>query len=462
MKGVSRIMTTNKIYYIEEVDSKTNKVYYFAHDRIPKNKNGHRSPERNLLDPFFHGRYVLCNQFLKEYCRSLGEVREITVKDAKKMRYVYEIGTSGPPANWLGGYDSSRRNLFDLLAIHRPNVLKSAAKRKCIIHIDQGWEGFPLLETKVLKSVGVPRDYYDVLYTSLEKYKIPPSQLLITTSNLKEKEIHDKYYGNKKDKINIIPSISFCGLLKYQNGPDAISFEEQIEYKSTAKDMKSFSCLNRVTRQHRMTLGVMLNYYNLLDPKICDFSHSKFLGGHPKQSTVPITHRHAIPAGWDPHPSFTRENADNFLLQLPRVLDQEDFNKNHVWTMFKDTYLRTWFSLTSETAFNEERKTCLFMSEKIFKPMLCHHPFVVVSHPNSLAQLKQLGFKTFDKWWDESYDAIVSPTARMDAICKLTQELTNKSDIEWLDMYKDMQEVLEHNFNHMTVMEKIDYSEFLQ
>ena len=206
----------------------------------------------------------------------------------------------------------------------------------------------------------------------------------------------------------------------------------------------------------------MLNYYNLLDPKICDFSHSKFLGGHPRQSTLPITHRHAIPGGWEAHPSFTKENANDFLSTLPRVLDQEDFNKNHVWTMFKDTYLRTWFSLTSETAFNEERKTCLFMSEKIFKPMLCHHPFVVVSHPNSLAHLKQLGFKTFDKWWDESYDAIVSPTARMDAICKLTQELTNKSDIEWLDMYKDMQEVLEHNFNHMTVMEKIDYSEFLQ
>ncbi len=445
-------------YFIDPLSAQTNKVYYFAHDRIPKNKNGHRSPERNLMDPFFHGRYVLCNQFLKEYCRTVGEVEEITLKDAKRMRYIYEIGTSGPPANWLGGYDSSRRNLFDLLAIHRPNVLKSAAKRKCIIHIDQGWEGFPLLETKVLKSVGVPRDYYDVLYTSLEKYKIPPSQLLITTSNLKEKEIHDKYYGNKKDKINIIPSISFCGLLKYQNGADAISFEEQIEYKSTAKDMKSFSCLNRVTRQHRMALGVMLNYYNLLDPKICDFSHSKFLGGHPKQSTVPITHRHAIPGGWDPHPSFTRENANNFILKLPLVLDQEDFNKNHVWTMFKDTYLRTWFSLTSETAFSEEHETCLFMSEKIFKPMLCHQPFVVASHPNSLAQLKQLGFKTFDKWWDEHYDTIVTPTARMEAICKLTQELTNKSDSEWLEMYKDMQEVLEHNFNHMTAMRGIDYS----
>ena len=90
--------------------------------------------------------------------------------------------------------------------------------------------------------------------------------------------------------------------------------------------------------------------------------------------------------------------------------------------------------------------------------MLCHQPFVLVSHPNSLAQLKKLGFKTFDKWWDEHYDTIVTPTARMEAICKLTEELTNKSDSEWLEMYKDMQEVLEHNYNHMTTMQGIDYS----
>jgi hypothetical protein len=143
------------------------------------------------------------------------------------------------------------------------------------------------------------------------------------------------------------------------------------------------------------------------------------------------------------------------------VLDQKDFNQNHVWTMFKDTYLRTWFSLISETAFNEEHKTTCFLSEKIFKPMLCHQPFVLVGHPNSLAWLKKLGFKTFDKWWDEAYDGMINPTNRMQAIMDLTVQLTNKSDSEWLEMYKDMKEVLEHNYNHLDTMKGIDYTDAL-
>ena len=437
------------------------KKYYFAWDRMPFNKKGIRTPDRNLMDTWFDGRYILCNQFLKEYCRHVGDYEDVSLRDAKKLKFIYEIGTSGPPANWLGGYDSPRHNLFDLLHIHRPIVVQSMRKRRAILHIDQGWEGFPLIESKVLKSVGIPRDYYDVIYTKCEEYKIPPSQIIITTSNLLEKQVHEQHYGSRKEKINIVPSISFCGLLKYQNGQDAISFEEQIEYKSKAKKMKSFSCLNRVTRQHRMTLGVMLNYYKLLDPKISDFSHSAHLGGHPNQSAELITHRHAIPPDWDPHPAFTRGNANNFIEKLPCVLDQKDFNQNHVWTMFKDTYLRTWFSLISETAFNEEHKTTCFLSEKIFKPMLCHQPFVLVGHPNSLAWLKKLGFKTFDKWWDEAYDGMINPTNRIQAIMDLTIQLTNKSDSEWLEMYKDMQEVLEHNYNHLDTMKWIDYTDVL-
>lgn len=438
------------------------KQYNFAWDRIPYNQKGVRTPDRNLMDTWFDGRYMLSNQFLKEYCRHVGVYNDVSLRDAKKLNFIYEIGTSGPPANWLGGYDSPRHNLFDMLNVHRPIVMNAMRKRKCILHIDQGWEGFPLLERKVLKSIGVARDYYDVFYTTLSKYNIPPSQIIITTSNLLEKQVHEENYGGLEDKLNIVPSISFCGLLKYQNGPEAISFNEQIEYKSKAKKMKKFSCMNRVTRQHRMALGVMLNYYELLDPEISDFSHSKFLGGHPAQSQEPITHRHAIPPDWDPHPAFTRSNANDFIEKLPMVLDQADFNQNHVWTIFRDTYLRTWFSLIPETAFNEEHSTCLFFSEKIFKPMLMHQPFVIVGHPNSLAKLKELGFKTFDKWWDEHYDGIKSPTQRMQALVQLTKELSEKSDTEWLEMYKDMQEVLEHNYNHLDKMSYIDYSEVLK
>jgi len=447
--------------------------YYFVWDR-PLAENNY-----NLMDSRFAGRFAPGSNSLIPFCKQTGDCKDASLTEAKKLKkFIYQIGTLGSPANWFGGYRTGQRvNLFDVIQLSRPIVMKALQERRAILHIDQGWEGFPLMQNKTILDVDVipsdydsllytryvnePKNFYDVFYHNCEAYNILPSQIIITTSNLLEKQIHDKYYSDKQHKLNIVSSIPFCGLLKFHNQEDSISFEEQIKYKSDTTEMKSFSCLNRVTRQHRIALCVMLNYYNLLDPKISDISHSAHLGGHPGLSKEPIKPEHAIPYDWDSHPAFTSDNIDSFIKKLPCVLDQSDFNQNHVWTMFKETYLRTWFSLIPETAFNEERETACFLSEKIFKPMLCHQPFVLAGHPNSLAQLKQLGFKTFDTWWDESYDTIVTPTARMDAICKLTQELKNKSNAEWLEMYKDMQEVLEHNYKHLDEMGLIDYSESL-
>lgn len=453
----------------------SNKQQYFVYDRLPENSIA--PPNFNLNEPRFRGRYSVSSQSIRDYCKREGTYLDASLRDAKKIKFIYEIGTSGPGVSWLGGLGTGRVLLFDVLQLNRPIIMKALQERRAILHIDQGWEGFPLIENAAPPGDGLPEDYadmlysgivtnprnhYDVIYGSCEAYNIMPSQIIITTSNLKEKQIHDKHYSDRDSKLKIVSSIPLCGLLKKLNDKDAISFNTQIEYKSTAKELKSFSCLNRVTRQHRLALGLMLNYNKLLDPKICDFSHSSRLGGHPGLSTQPISSRHAVPYNWDSHPAFNQNNVEDFIGKLPYVLDQKDFNQNHVWTMFKQTYLNSWFSLITESAYNEEHQTSCFVSEKVFKPMLCHQPFVVAGHPDTLTYLKKLGFKTFDKWWDESYDYITNPTDRMQAIVDLCIHLVNKTNTEWLAIYKDMQEVLEHNYNHLEYMKYTDYSEVLK
>jgi len=81
--------------------------------------------------------------------------------------------------------------------------------------------------------------------------------------------------------------------------------------------------------------------------------------------------------------------------------------------------------------------------------MRAHHPFVLVSHTRSIEYLKKIGFKTFDKWWDESYDTIDDPVVRMDKICELVLKLKKKSQQEWLTIYQEMKPVLEHNYRHL-------------
>ena len=44
---------------------------------------------------------------------------------------------------------------------------------------------------------------------------------------------------------------------------------------------------------------------------------------------------------------------------------------------------------------------------------------------------------------------VENPTERLEKICKLIAQLNKLSKTEWIDLYKRMEPVLEHNYNHV-------------
>ena len=84
---------------------------------------------------------------------------------------------------------------------------------------------------------------------------------------------------------------------------------------------------------------------------------------------------------------------------------------------FPINYEKTYFTIVVETFF---RSPYYYISEKTFKGIQHLHPFVILGKPGILKQLKEWGFKTFDKWIDESYDLISDRVHRAD---KIVQEL---------------------------------------
>jgi hypothetical protein len=111
-------------------------------------------------------------------------------------------------------------------------------------------------------------------------------------------------------------------------------------------------------------------------------------------------------------------------------------------------YLTPWntsfLHVVSETVWQDK----IHFTEKVFKPIVLHQPFVVLQAPGSLAYLRSYGFKTFGDWWDESYDTIEDPTERMQAIADIVNSIGNKSLEELETMRMEMASVLEHNFRH--------------
>jgi hypothetical protein len=87
-----------------------------------------------------------------------------------------------------------------------------------------------------------------------------------------------------------------------------------------------------------------------------------------------------------------------------------------------------------------------FMS-KMGRALAFPTPFVVVGNFGILKHLKELGFKTFSNWFDESYDDIEDLNDRMNAISKLVENLKNITFQDQLKMRNEMLEVFEHNRN---------------
>jgi hypothetical protein len=87
-----------------------------------------------------------------------------------------------------------------------------------------------------------------------------------------------------------------------------------------------------------------------------------------------------------------------------------------------------------------------FPTEKTIRPMLLKKPFIVMGSKDYLAYLRQLGFWTFDHFWDEDYDGFCNRD-RFLKIIKLIDILAKKSKDELHDMYRQMQYVLDHNYN---------------
>jgi hypothetical protein len=114
------------------------------------------------------------------------------------------------------------------------------------------------------------------------------------------------------------------------------------------------------------------------------------------------------------------------------------YNEHALWQ-------QSFLHIVNETVFYEPK---LHLTEKIFKPIVASRPFLLVAAPGNLQYLKSYGFQTFDRWWDESYDAIQDPSARLDAISQQLADVCRRPWTEILQMFEDMHPVLEHNKKH--------------
>jgi hypothetical protein len=98
-----------------------------------------------------------------------------------------------------------------------------------------------------------------------------------------------------------------------------------------------------------------------------------------------------------------------------------------------------------------------FPTEKTWRAVASKTPFVVQGPTNFLKRLKKLGFKTFDRWWDESYDN--DPYEyKLTAILRVIDQI-NSLDIN--KVYNEMQPILEHNYNVFKNLSSVEFQKLI-
>ena len=110
-------------------------------------------------------------------------------------------------------------------------------------------------------------------------------------------------------------------------------------------------------------------------------------------------------------------------------------------------------------------------TEKTIRPMQFHRAFMVLGHYDTYEKLRDLGYETFHRFWDEDGMSHRDLEKRVACMVKNIKKISEMSGASFLSMYQEMQDVLDHNQalteyraskqqNEETLMGKIIYNYF--
>jgi hypothetical protein len=208
---------------------------------------------------------------------------------------------------------------------------------------------------------------------------------------------------------------------------------------------KKFITFNRITGNSRVYRSLFVG--ELINRKLLNFGHISYSADCPVHGSYHVNIKNAVDDNL-----IVKNYADYIITQLSKIplglrIDNADMKyiENDSMTLGPiDKLMQSFVYVVTETCFWETKK---HLTEKIFKPIVAKQPFLLLGCANNLEYLRSYGFKTFDRWWDESYDTIHDPVQRLRAVVDIIDHLC-KLDISTLEnMLKEMEDVLNYNHN---------------
>jgi|TARA_R110001606_G_C15402591_1_gene653330 hypothetical protein len=306
-----------------------------------------------------------------------------------------------------------------------------------------------------------------------KKYDIPTQKIILANGAFDLIEVAERIATQYNVPVFKVELVLDFELAQRGNEDSKGAKEKQLKVPKTLqvdKLRKTYLCMNRRWRLHRPLFVACLAANDMLDDGFVSLAPSddeKNWHDH-----VPGDNEGGV-FQWIEHCCERNAEMESWLLPKknmiqnlkPMYLDTEDLATNRARFTWRPGYLyaQSLVSVVTETNYftsfhsDNDRERSIFFSEKIFKPIAFEHPFIVVSTPNFLTSLKAIGYRTFDKLIDESYDNEQDDFKRM---CMVINELKRLSKLTYEEKAKFCEEaalICEHNRRILTRRKNFNY-----
>ncbi|MDP4026000.1 hypothetical protein Q8W71_25545 [Methylobacterium sp. NEAU 140] len=271
-----------------------------------------------------------------------------------------------------------------------PHVYQAMMQHKKLrLLIDMSNEGQPLLE-----------DWMTLLHNALDQRGIPSGQCVL----LQQNRMFFQQYRDWILKQQFEPMRIFA----YDYYPRRmIGYMENMEPLLAVKAglrSKFYTCLNFTPRPNRTSVVSWLMVNDYITKGYVSFGSFDLRkkGQHSPEL-----------CSWFPEIYEIQKGLQILLPHLPLVIDLDPASQAPPEFELGPPYIYadSYFSIVTETEVSGG--DMVRITEKVIKPLAMYHPIIIIGNPYSLQLLKGLGFKTFDGFFDETYDLILDPSARV-------------------------------------------------
>jgi hypothetical protein len=295
---------------------------------------------------------------------------------------------------------------------------------------------------------------YEYCYKWLSDFSnkngLSKDNFIFVSSNLISTEVKDRYVINNsiEDNFTIIGFNYFFHRLWFHTHNFHRDFSEDFynnvlnenlkKHKQTPKE-KHFLCFNRKPHDHRVAIfAEIMTNSELKEKTIITLGNESLIHGQNFRESIrrfiDTNYKYGSDRLYNFIDSYNGQNE--YLYDTPSHIDEQSIHIN------LDAQNKTFCNIVTETLTGED---LLFFSEKIIKPIFSLQPFIIIGNRNSLKKLKEYGFKTFDKWWDESYDDLYYQN-RFEKIVETLIEISKWDDQKINQTLLEMEDILIHNF----------------